>query len=171
MALLEKKNEIGFRGLMPFLLSLLLAIITVLPYKIPYFGNLMPFLTLIAVYYWTVVRPELLPVSAVFIIGLLQDILGGGPLGMMALLLLLVRQFVLLQGRNFLERDFLFNWLIFVIISLVFGFSSWAVASIYYKTVLNYWHAVGQSLLTIAMFPVITWGFGKVRKRLKGDKR
>ena len=171
MASLEKKNEIGLRGFLPFLTSLLLAIIMVLPYKIPYFGNLMPYLTLIAVYYWVVVRPELLPVSAVFVIGLLQDILGGGPLGMMALLLLLVRQFVLIQGRNFLERDFLFNWLIFVIISLVFGFCGWAVASVYYKTVLNYWHAVGQSLLTIALFPVITWGLGKVRKRLKAEKR
>ncbi|WP_138380535.1 rod shape-determining protein MreD [Luteithermobacter gelatinilyticus] len=164
----QNKTGVGLRGILPVGTVLLLAIVMVLPYKIPYFVNLMPFLTLIAVYYWTVVRPELLPVSAVFLVGLVQDILSGGPLGMMALLLLLVRQFVLLQGRNFLERDFLFNWLIFMLISLAFGAVSWALASLYYKAVLNFWNALGQSLLTIALFPVITWVLGGVRKRLKG---
>lgn len=171
MLIKDKNKEIGLRWILPFLSALLLLVVMVLPFKIAYFDNLMPFLTLIAVYYWSVFKPHLMPTSAVFVIGLLQDILSGGPLGMMALLLVLVRVFVLNQGRNFLERDFLFNWLVFVVLSLVFGLANWAVASYYLRDAQNFWNTLGQSILTIAIFPAVIWLLGLIRTRLKSEAR
>ena len=160
----SKENSYGFKAVIPFLTILFLIIIMVLPYKIPLISDIMPFLTLIGVYYWSVFKPELLPIGVVFILGLLQDVLLGSPLGLLPLLLIVVQQFIYMQGRQFLERDFLFNWFVFVMIVSGFGFLSWGIASIYFKTLLDYWSILGQIFLTIAFYPIITGLLGITRK-------
>lgn len=171
MKIQEGKSERGLRIILPFLSSFILILFTLPQYQLAFLDNLIPFLSLAAVYYWCIFKPRLMPVSVVFFLGLLQDILSGGPLGMMALLLVLVRVFVLKQGRRLLEREFLFNWLVFFVLALVFGFITWAVASLYLKETQNYWNAFGQSMLTIALFPAIVWLLGKVRKLLVTENR
>lgn len=168
---MEVKVEIGFRGILPFISTLVLILLTQLQYKLFFLDNLFPFLSLVAVYYWCIFKPRLMPVSVVFLLGLLQDILSGGPLGMMALLLILVRIFVVRQGSRFLEREFLFNWLVFIFVSLVFGLLSWVISSIYLKEAQNLWNVFGQSILTIAIFPGVVWGLTWVRYLLVTENR
>ncbi|VAV89495.1 hypothetical protein MNBD_ALPHA01-334 [hydrothermal vent metagenome] len=167
----ESKSERGFRGILPFVSTLLLVLLVQLQYGLAFLDDLLPFLPLTAVYYWCIFKPRLMPVSAVFLLGLLQDILSGGPLGMMALLLILVRIFVIRQGGRFLEREFLFSWLVFIIVALAFGLSTWAIASVYLKDGQNFWNALGQSMLTIAIFPVVAWALGRVRHLLVQENR
>ena len=141
----NKENSFGLKSTIPFFTILFLIIVMVLPYKFTVVGDIMPFLTLIGVYYWSVFKPELLPVSVVFVLGLFQDILLGSPLGLMSLLLVVVQQFIFFQGRQFLERDFL-------------------LTSLYFRAVLDYWGVIGQILLTIAFYPIITWILGLAKK-------
>ncbi len=171
MKVQETKTERGIRAVLPFLSTLALILLMQPQYKIAYFNNMVPFLSLAAVYYWCIFKPRLMPVSVVFLLGLIQDILSGGPLGMMALLLILVRVFVLSQGRRLLEREFLFNWLVFFVLALVFGFVTWAVASLYLREAQNYWTILGQSMLTIAIFPAVVWILGRVRRLLVAEIR
>lgn len=167
----ESKSETGFRGALPFISTLVLVLLMQLQYGVLFLDNLFPFLSMAAVYYWGIFKPRLLPVSAVFLLGLLQDILSGGPLGMMALLLIVVRIFVVRQGSRFLEREFLFNWLVFILVALVFGLATWVTASIYLKQTQNFWDAFGQSMMTIAIFPVVVLGLGWVRGMLVTENR
>ena len=160
----NKENSFGIKSTIPFFTVLFLIIIMVLPYKFTVIGDIMPFLTLIGVYYWSVFKPELLPVSVVFVLGLFQDILLGSPLGLMSLLLVVVQQFIFFQGRQFLERDFLFNWFVFVMLVIGFGFLSWGITSLYFRVFLDYWGVIGQILLTIAFYPIITWILGLAKK-------
>src|SRR3546814_20093008 len=44
----------------------------------------MPDFALMAIYYWAVVRPNMFPVYAVFVVGLLTDLLSAGPIGLWA---------------------------------------------------------------------------------------
>ena len=166
MVNISQTNEpsVGLKGIIPFFTVLFLIIIMILPYNIVFIGDIMPFLTLIGVYYWSVFKPELLPVSTVFVLGLLQDILLGSPLGLMSLLLVVVQQFIFYQGRQFLERDFLFNWVVFVMLVIGFGILSWAIASLYMREFLDYLSVLGQILLTIAFYPIITWFLGWAKK-------
>lgn len=161
---MPKKNEASLRGALPFLSVFFLMLLVFLP--LPFFANLIPHLTLIGVYYWSVFRPGLMPIWLVFIIGVLQDVLSGGPLGMTALLLIMVRLLVSLQGRKFLERDFLFSWLIFGFVAIVFGLCAWMLASFYNKMPSGTLESLGQVILTIAIFPPLYWMLGAVRKRL-----
>ncbi len=168
---LESKSEIGFRGILPFVSTLVLILVMQLQYRLFFLDNLFPYLSLAAVYYWCIFKPRLMPVSAVFLLGLLQDIISGGPLGMMALLLLIVRIFVVRQSSRFLEREFLFNWLVFIMVALVFGLATWATASVYIKETQNLWNALGQSIFTIAVFPVVVLLLGWVRNMLVTENR
>lgn len=160
----NQENSFGIKSTIPFFTVLFLIIIMVLPYKFTVIGDIMPFLTLIGVYYWSVFKPELLPVSVVFVLGLFQDVLLGSPLGLMSLLLVVVQQFIFFQGRQFLERDFLFNWFVFVMLVIGFGFLSWGITSLYFRVFLDYWGVIGQILLTIAFYPIITWILGLAKK-------
>lgn len=163
----NKEASIGFNAVIPFLTILMLIFLMVLPYNIPLISDIMPFLTLIGVYYWSVFKPEYLPIWVVFILGGLQDILMGSPLGLMPLLLIVVQQFIFFQGRQFLERDFIFNWFVFVMLVIGFGIMSWGISSLYFRALLDYWDALGQILMTIAFYPVITWLLGLTRKFVK----
>ena len=163
----NKDANIGIHIIIPFLTILMLIILMVLPYNFPLISDIMPFLTLIGVYYWSVFKPEYLPIWVVFILGVLQDILMGSPLGLMPLLLIIVQQFIFFQGRQFLERDFIFNWFVFVMLVIGFGSLSWGITSLYFRALLDYWDIIGQILMTIAFYPVITWLLGLTRKLVK----
>jgi hypothetical protein len=87
------------RKLLPSLTALLLGLLVVVPIGIPQWGRLAPPLMLVAVYYWSLSRPGLMPPSAAFVLGLFQDLLTGAPLGSGALILVLVQWILRSQQR------------------------------------------------------------------------
>ena len=89
---------------MPALLGVLLVILSTIPFYIPGYGPVAANLVLMAVFYWSIHRPDLLSPVSVFFIGLLQDILVGMPPGMNAIVLLLVRTIAVSQSRVFRGR-------------------------------------------------------------------
>ena len=78
------------RSSAPFVLSLVLVVLSVIPTHIPFYMEVAPILPLVSIYHWAIYRPNLLPVFAVFILGLLQDILVGTPIGLYTLVFLTV---------------------------------------------------------------------------------
>lgn len=167
----EGNTEKGLRGVLPIVSIFIFILLMQVQYKIKLVDGLFPFLSLAAVYYWCIFKPHLVPVSAVFFLGLLQDLLSGGPLGMTPLLLILVRIAVIRQGMRLLEREFLFSWLVFFVLALVFGLSNWSISSLYLREPQNLWNALAQSMVTIAIFPAIAWLLGWLRNLLAGEVR
>ncbi len=105
------------RSLIPVTLSLLLVLVAILPLPVPYYSVVAPALPLMAVYYWSVYRPDLMPHVAVFIIGLLVDIFAGTPIGVNALVLLLVQVVVAAQRRLLVGKSFWMLWLGFLLVA------------------------------------------------------
>ncbi len=83
--LITKKITDFFRISIPVGLSIALIFLSVLPYGFPKSALDASILALISVYYWSVFRPDLMPASAAFLLGLLVDILSAGPPGLYAL--------------------------------------------------------------------------------------
>ena len=79
------------RGLVPVAITVLLVIVSALPWRLPAFAEVTPAFVVMAIFYWTIYRPDRLPYAATFCVGLLQDLLTGTPLGMTALILLAVQ--------------------------------------------------------------------------------
>ena len=47
-----------------------------------------------------------------------------------------------------------------------FGALSWGITSLYLREYLDFVDVIGQILLTIAFYPVITWVLGLIRKAI-----
>ncbi len=154
------------RATVPFVLCLVLVLITALPMTIPYIGSVTPMFALMAVFYWCIYRPDYLPPYAIFLVGVLYDMLGGGPLGLTALLLLLVHAFIVPQRRVFHGKSFFVEWFGFSIVVLGLGVIGWLAASIYYVTPMQPLPVIGQAGLTIALYPCIAWMISQVHRRL-----
>jgi rod shape-determining protein MreD len=74
----------AFSLALPFLLTAILVVVANLP--VSFTGGLLPapILALAAVYFWTLARPDLMTPIAVLLLGLLEDLLSGGPPGLWA---------------------------------------------------------------------------------------
>jgi rod shape-determining protein MreD len=152
-------------ALTPALVTLALVFAAQLPYGIPHFAPVTPALALMAIYYWSIYRPEKLPLPAVFAIGLVQDALSGGPMGMIALMLVAVYGIGVSQRRFFLGKSFLVEWLGFVVIAAGAAIAAWLIASLYYATILDPRTFAAQGLLTAVFYPCMSWLFVRAQRR------
>ncbi|HEX4078889.1 MAG TPA: hypothetical protein VHX61_08470 [Rhizomicrobium sp.] len=77
----------GFRtlaGLLPFVLALLGTLVANFPISLTGGVLPVPLFGLMAVYFWGLVRPDLMPPWAALLVGLAEDLLSGGPPGIWA---------------------------------------------------------------------------------------
>ena len=79
----------GLPRLLPTATVVLAAVIGLLPLPIPGYAALTPAFALMAVYHWSVYRPDLLPPIGVFAVGFAQDLVTGATVPASALVLLL----------------------------------------------------------------------------------
>ncbi|MEE2699079.1 MAG: rod shape-determining protein MreD [Pseudomonadota bacterium] len=147
------------RQLSPVLLTLVLVVISVVPVRILDFSTFVPLFPLASVYHWTIFRPNLLPIYAVFLIGILQDVLTGSPIGVNAFVYLLVYGAVLSQNVFFTDKSFFILWIGFALISAGAVVVNWFIISILNVTVVEIQNAVTQYFLTLGFFPAAAWFF------------
>ena len=154
------------RRILPVAITVILAMAASVPLHVPGFYAVAPAVTLISVYYWTIFRPDLMPASAIFAIGLFQDVLSGAPLGVNALVLLLVFAVVLGQRRFFLGKSFLVMWWGFALIVVGSLAVTWMVLSSLEGRALDPMPALFQGVVTLAVFPFLTWIFIRSQQAL-----
>tara|TARA_Y100000588_G_C13354045_1_gene543679 strand:- start:8 stop:460 length:453 start_codon:yes stop_codon:yes gene_type:complete len=138
--------------------------VTAMPLGVPTLTAVTPFFALIAVYFWGVYRPELLPVWVVFGLGVFQDLLTGAPTGMTALVLILVWAVAVSQRRVVLTQSFGVEWAGFMLVAGAAGLIAWITSSIYYTTFLWSDPFAVQTMLTAALYPVLSWLLGHVAR-------
>ena len=141
----------------PLAITLLIVVLAVVPLRLPDYVVFTPRFALMAVFYWSVHRPDLMRPWGAFAVGLLDDILGGTPLGLNALVLLLVHAGLVAQQKNFHGKPFALVWC---------GFAFAALAATLISVALAYFlvgrTAEGPALflqfaLTVALYPIVGW--------------
>lgn len=140
---------------LPGVLTVLLVFVGSVPIGVPFVGPMLPALGLIAVYVFAIQRPELMPHWLAFLVGLLQDLLSGGPLGLNALVLLAVQGFCSAQRRVLVGRTFVLNWAAFVLVALAAALASWLIACIYFFALVAPADALLQVAITVTLFPFV----------------
>ncbi|MDE0255700.1 MAG: rod shape-determining protein MreD [Rhodospirillaceae bacterium] len=118
------------------------------------YSQIAPAFTLIAVYCWSVWRPDLLPLAGVFLIGLFEDLLRGLPLGLTALMLLTAAGFVQSQRAFVFGRSITVFWLVFGLLTIVWMAVEWMAMSILLGQVLSPEAAVFRYVATFGLLPV-----------------
>ena len=154
--MLQRLDRVA-RILWPFVLSLLLVLVSVLPLQLPDFGRVAPNFAVMVTFYWAIYRPDLFPGPAAFVLGLWLDLLTGTPLGINALVLLLVHWVTLSQQRFFQGKSFGVVWWAFALTVSGAMTLFWILSAAYHMRLIDPSPVVFQLLLTIACFPVLTW--------------
>ncbi len=152
------------RSISPMAITLLLVVASVLPTHTPSFGTVSPILSLMAVYYWSIFRPDLMPPFAVFGAGLVQDILFSTPLGAFAFIFLLVRMVVVAQRRFFIGNSFVVMWWGFMLVAVGSLALAWGITSLLNMTLISASGVIFQAFLTLSLFPCFAWLFFRVQQ-------
>lgn len=154
------------RGSTPFVLTLLLALLSVVPTGISGFAIVTPALVSISVFYWSIHRPYLMSAPLVFLLGIFSDFLTGAPLGLTSLMLLVIHGIALSQRRVFVGKAFLLTWWGYFFVAFGIGVISWLVTCIYSLTLIPITPIMTQFFLTLLVFPLCAWGFGFLQNSL-----
>jgi rod shape-determining protein MreD len=157
------------RNTAPFAFSFILVLIGAVPWPLLGISLVAPMLALITVFYWTIHRPAVMPPAAAFALGLVQDILGGAPIGLNALVLVAVHGLVASQRRYFVQKSFLIVWAGFLVVAAGAGFLAWAVASIYFGVLVGPDPLIVQYLLNLCAYPALAWLLERVHRSLPAE--
>ena len=151
-----ERLEIAARSIVPYsiLAGLFVLNIVSVPYPLSVFFKAP--LLLIALYYWCVFRPTLLPAWLVFIGALAFDLLSGSLLIGSSAALMLAGRFVLLDQRRFLTgQGFIMIWIGFGAFTTAYHLLQWAL----YSTFKFQWfppEGFLQSLIMgVVLFPIV----------------
>lgn len=151
---------------LPFLVGVFCVLLSFVPFGMVFGTSAVPAFGLMAVYYWAVTRPEVFPPYAILAVGLLFDLLSAGPIGLWALVYIVVYGVVVSQQMLFFGRTFFVFWIGFVGACSVAGVVAWAVGSLYFTRFLSPAPIMTQLVITIIFYPPFATFFGWVQGRL-----
>lgn len=147
------------RNISPFFVTLLLVLLSLLPLRITGFASIVPEVALIGVFFWSVHRPDLMPIWAVFIIGFVHDLLAGGAWGPGIVGLLIAHALVVWQHRFFLAASFVLIWCVFMLVAAVSMALTWLLTCLAMMAYIDPGPVFFQFLMTVALYPLLAWLF------------
>lgn len=168
----DHAERLGIRllwSLVPLLTGLVAMGLDVLPVPLP--RPLAPWALVCVFYFWTLYRPDLLPVSAVFGLGLLADAVAGLPLGLTALALLLARVVIVSAQRFLLAQRFVVVWACFLPVLALVGALRWALASLFWSRAFPPGPLLVEAGSTFSVYPLIGWLLAGLQRGLADAAR
>jgi rod shape-determining protein MreD len=160
-----------FASPVPFVLVVILVMFANVPVSLT--GGMLPSpaLALAAIYFWVLVRPDLMPPAAVFAIGLLEDLLSGGPPGLwaagfLAAYALTDRQREILAGLSGLGAIIAFAGAM-----LVAATTAYLLALAVYFRLAPLPTLLLESVSTVVFYPMIALVMRWVHRRVVGPMR
>lgn len=161
-SLLQQVDRMG-RALLPASLTLLLILLTLTPLRLPVVEVAAPLLPLIAIYQFGLFQPQHLTHGVALILGLLLDLLTSGPLGVNAMVFLVVRHFVAVNQRFLVNKPLGMLWLGYAIVSASAQVLAWLLASILLWMVVDPRPALVQFAMSLALYPVVGLLIGRAQ--------
>lgn len=152
--------------LLPGLSTLLAGLFALQSVHLPGYWAVTPAFALMAVYHWTLYRPDLLSPVALFGIGILYDLLSGGPPGVTSLLFLCSRIAVLHCRRWLIGRAFPFVWGGFTLLTATAMVGLWLVQSALVFRFVGVSPSIYRAVLTISLFPILSFLLGRLQRAL-----
>ncbi|MBY0508717.1 MAG: rod shape-determining protein MreD [Rhodospirillaceae bacterium] len=155
------------RRLVPFGVTLVLMLFAMTPTYVPGLSHITPLYALMAVYFWSIYRPDLLGYGSTFAIGVLEDLLAGTPLGSGALILLLCQWIVLHQQKFFNNKPFGVMWLAFALVAAGASLLRWLCVGLVETSGFTPVTEMAASyLMTVAIYPIVGWFLAKAHMKL-----
>jgi rod shape-determining protein MreD len=143
-----------------------LVVFSVVPLRLPHYTAVAPNWVLAAVFYFASHRSDLVPSWTAFVLGVLFDVLSGGPLGLSALVMLLVREAGAILAEPLRGRPFLLSWAAFGIVALAAQMLGVLLATALAGTLVALPNVVFQLMLTVVVYPALALLLGVLARPL-----
>lgn len=130
-----------------------------------------PLLALTAVYFWSLMRPDLMPPTAVLLVGLLEDLLSGGPPGLWAAGFLAAYTFADSQRDQLAGLSGIGAVIGFGAAMFVTAFVVYVLAAVVYSQLPPVAPLLLSSAVTIVFYPLVALLFGGLQRRVVGPMR
>lgn len=158
--------ELMFWSAVPALITLLLAILCMIPKPFPGFSAFMPILPLIPIFYWGLLQANEMPYWFVCFIGVLSDAATGQPLGLSALLYLFFLTTLHAQRKHIIKEGFMIRWSGFALMVIALCALQWLFFSIFANRVYTFFPAILQWLLTVCCYPIFHKAFDTLAEHI-----
>jgi rod shape-determining protein MreD len=160
-----------FGSLIPAVLAVLFVMLVNMP--VSFTGGLLPApaLALGCVYFWTLVRPDLMPASVVLAIGLLEDLLSGGPPGLWAAGYLAAYWLTDRERETFASFHGVAAVVGFAGAMLVAAGAAYGLDALVYLRLAPVPPLLLESVSTVVFYPLIAISMGWVQRRIVGPMR
>jgi rod shape-determining protein MreD len=126
-----------------------------LPLGLPGQAQLQPAWAMTAVFFWSLYRPAAMPAGYAFALGLMLDLLAQGPVGIWALLLLLIHAMVLRLRRTATRQGFATVWALFTLTAITAALTEWALVSLLTWHALPPWPALFEAGVASGAYPTL----------------
>jgi cell shape-determining protein MreD len=156
------------RLILPGTLLLFFVLLTLAPLRAPYLSDALPLLPALVVFQFSLATPERLPGPLLLAMGILLDLLLGGPgapVGVSALGFVLIRAAVVANRRYLVGVPFLFQWMGFCLLTLGYVFIVWIFTAIWTWTSIDPGPAISQYIVVIVVYPLLAPLLARVRPR------
>jgi rod shape-determining protein MreD len=154
---LLQRIDSGIRQLFPVVVTLLLIILNALPLRLPNWSAVEPLLPLVAVYYWSLYRPDLLPASLAFGLGVVNDVVTGGAIGVSSLVFILVRAMTTSNQRFFHGKSFFVVWSGFGLVGGGAVLLQWLLVSLLFAHFPAPRPMLVELAMTLLSYPLLSW--------------
>ena len=139
----------------PSVVTVLLLVVAAAPLRVPGQAELQNAAALSCVFFWSLFRPGSMPPLAVFLIGLLADLLNFAPPGVGVFSLLVAHGLALRWRRILARQGFLMEWLAFVMVAAGMAAVQWLLTSALTFRLLPAGPALFQALLAAGLYPLL----------------
>jgi rod shape-determining protein MreD len=158
-------------AILPALSVLFAVLATAVPWGLPADASFtLPLVVVMMVFCWRIIPDAVLPLTACMLLGLLTDVMSGGPLGFFALMALIAATIGGLLRFTLEPRDLLPLWLVWSALALALGLLGWLLGSLYFFRWIDWWPILFGTLTSIVLFPVVLRGLVWIRRgRLAPD--
>lgn len=137
----------------------------IVSFSLPHAGDFKPFFLLMAVYYWSIYRPTLIPAAYTFTLGLIMDLQTGLPVGLSALMLVAIQMVVQRQRVFLMGQPYVTVWIGFAVVALINMIALWLVISLFSLSlmpIISPLIAVGFSIVLFPLASLILLGVHRI---------
>lgn len=151
-----RKTEQAARLLVPQGVLLLLLMLNMASLPVPYANGVKNQLVLMAVYYWAIYRPTLVPPLFCFLLGLTMDVLSGFPLGLNACVLVVIQWLVRDQRKFLIAQPYIVIWAVFGLVAFGAALMQWGLIGLRHLDWVDPLPILAGTMISLFLFPVIT---------------
>jgi rod shape-determining protein MreD len=152
---LWRRLDMSARFAFPAISTALLLLLFAAPLGLDFQPALQGAVAMACVFFWSLYRPASMPPLAVFLLGVLADLLAAAPLGVAVLILLLLHGTAMRWRRMLARQGFILVWLVFSTLALAAGLLEWVLTAALTFRLLPPGPALFVGVLAAGLYPLL----------------